>query len=355
MHPSDSLAGMRSSIRMDASFFLRRIRMKASLSLPRVFQDQEMVWNFVWLRRIVYFVTLLASFHLAAFCAFHKHVIAHEFESPISLVSQFVRLVESFLPYHVVHWWTDHYATNPEAFLAGVVALAVLIGLGSKLESKITDSMRFIWTQRSQKPTIEHFSFQTIIRDFCTSKPYQGTLRALKYSILPFLSALFLMYFGVVALNHLALNIIDPTGAFCQGTDPSQWEKLADDHKESTKEIVFSTRDVCFATGVYLTRGAKYTVAFVPDGGEKWKDGDLPETTPTGFGSADVAFWKRPIMYAAVPFRRIYFRRWFTVIARIGLVGMNEDYLDPNPDPPKQNSRYTGSTNKLKRDGELFL
>jgi len=74
-----------------------------------------------------------------------------------------------------------------------------------------------------------------------------------------------------------------------------------------------------------------------------------------GFGSADVPFWERPIMYAAMPLRRIYFRRWFTVIARIGPIGMNEDYLDPNPDPPKENSRYTGLTNRLKRDGELFL
>jgi uncharacterized protein (DUF2235 family) len=318
-------------------------------------QDQEKIWNIVWLRRIVYFLTLAASFHFAAFWIFHRYVIAHEFDSPIPLVSQFVRLVESFLPYRVVHWWTDYYATNPEAFLAGAIALAAFIGIGSKLESKITDSMRFIWDQRAQKPTIDRFSLQTIIQDFRTSQLYQETLRALKYYILPLLSALFLVYVGLVVLNHLALNIIDPMGLLCQGTDPSRWEKLTDDHKESTKEIVLSTRDICFATGVYLTRGAKYAVAISPDGGEKWSDGDLSETTPMGFGSADVPFWERPIMYAAMPLRRIYFRRWFTVIARIGPIGMNEDYLDPNPDPPKQNSRYTGLTNRLKRDGELFL
>jgi hypothetical protein len=34
---------------------------------------------------------------------------------------------------------------------------------------------------------------------------------------------------------------------------------------------------------------------------------------------------------------------------------MPRAYLDPNPDPPKQNSRYTGMTSRLKRDGELFL
>jgi hypothetical protein len=320
-------------------------------------QDQERVWNIVWLRRIVYFLTLAASFHLAAFWIFHNQVAAHEFDSPIPLVSQFVRLVESFLPHQVVHWWTDYYATNPASFIIGIIALAVLIGFGGKLEGKITDSMRFIWTQRAQKPTIENSSLHTTIRDFRTSPHYQAVLRAARYYILPLLSVVFLVYVGAVALNHLALNIVDPIGVLCRGTDPSQLERLTDSNKNSTKEIIFPTNNICFATGVYLTRGAKYLVAITPDGpsSDKWSDGDLPKTTPMGFRSADVPFWERPIMYAGMPLRRIYFRRWFTVIARIGSVGMDEDYLDPSPDPPNQTKQYSGETSRVKRDGELFL
>jgi hypothetical protein len=167
------------------------------------------------------------------------------------------------------------------------------------------------------------------------------------------------VYVGAVALNHLALNIVDPTGVLCKGTDPSHWERLTDSNKNSTKEIIFPTNNICFATGVHLTRGAKYVVAITPDAppSEKWSDGDLPETTPKGFRSddVDVPFWDRLIMYAAMPLRRIYFRRWFTVVARIGSVGMDEDYLDPGPDPANQNKRYSGETNRLERDGELFL
>ena len=59
--------------------------------------DQETVWNIVWLRRLVYFATLAASFHLVAFWAFHTEKPSHEFDTPLALVSQFVRLVESFL------------------------------------------------------------------------------------------------------------------------------------------------------------------------------------------------------------------------------------------------------------------
>ena len=46
--------------------------------------DQERIWNLVWLRRIVYFATVIASFHLAAFWLFHDLVPQREFESPSS-------------------------------------------------------------------------------------------------------------------------------------------------------------------------------------------------------------------------------------------------------------------------------
>ena len=56
-----------------------------------------------------------------------------------------------------------------------------------------------------------------------------------------------------------------------------------------------------------------------------------------------------------MPLRRIYFRRWFTVIARIGAEGQYEDYLDPKPGPKPGTRTYSGTTSKLTRDGELFL
>jgi uncharacterized protein (DUF2235 family) len=320
-------------------------------------RDQEKVWNIVWLRRIVYFLTLAASFHLAAFWAFHNYIVAHEFDSPLTLVSQFVRLVESFLPYQVVRWWTDYYATNPSSFAIGVVVLAALIGFGSRLESKITDNMRYIWTQRAQKSTIDASPVNTAVRDFRTNPCYQCILGTAKYHVLPFLSAVFLIYVGLVTVNHLALNIVDPTGVLCQPTK-TNLEKLDDAKKISTKTINFRTNDICFPTGIYLTRGAVYNVTIILDQQttDEWRDGDLPITpTPVGFRSADAPFWWRPIMYAAMPLRRIYFRRWFSVIGRIGSVGMDEDYLDPAPNPSNPKYSFTGGTSRIKRDGELFL
>ena len=72
---------------------------------------QRRLWNYVWLRRLVYFATLAASLHLAAFWLFHSKNTEHEFESRIRLVSESVRAIESVLP-RPVHWWTDWYAAS---------------------------------------------------------------------------------------------------------------------------------------------------------------------------------------------------------------------------------------------------
>jgi uncharacterized protein (DUF2235 family) len=106
--------------------------------------DQEKIWNWVWLRRIVYFATLAASFHLAAFWLFHPRDIEHEYSSKMRLVSETVRSIESILP-RPAHWWADWYAANPEWLVVGVALLIFLIWLGSKLGSHIMDSMRTIW------------------------------------------------------------------------------------------------------------------------------------------------------------------------------------------------------------------
>jgi hypothetical protein len=311
-------------------------------------EEQEIVWNIVWLRRIVYFATLAASFHLAAFWLFHDQNPQREFNTSLALVSQFIRFVESFFPQQVVHWWADYYATNPISFTVGVLILGTLIEFGSVLDGRVTDRMRTIWKARAQRSTIAQSTLQYFVYAFRSSKAYQATLRALRYFILPFLSAVFLVWLGIVALNHLAYNVADPTGIFCSPSDQTSLETLQEDHPQSTREIVFPTNAFCFATGVKLSKGAKYVVTIAPT--ESWIDGDY-STNPSGYRIADRSGWGRLEAFLAMPLRRDYFRRWFTVIARIGPQGTYEDFLDPT----KDGNAYSGVTNRLKADGELFL
>ena len=95
----------------------------------------------MWLRRIVYFLTLAATLHIAAFFFFHSRNAQHEFDSYFKLISELVRLAQSFLP-RFVHWWADWYAANPEWFAGGLIVLAALLGWGSSLSARVSDATR---------------------------------------------------------------------------------------------------------------------------------------------------------------------------------------------------------------------
>jgi uncharacterized protein (DUF2235 family) len=311
-------------------------------------EQQETVWNIVWLRRIVYFATLAASLHLALFWRFHDINPQREYNTALWLVPQTVRFFETFLPRQAVRWWTDYFATNPIWFLGGILVLIGLVGFGSRLESQITDRMRTIWTSRSVKPTIQQSVLQYAIYAFRTSRPYQTVLRWLRYYVLPFVSALVLLWLGLAGLDHLAWNIADPFGVFCSPTKGNLTP--IGDGKAQAKDM-FATNAPCFATGLKITKGARYAVTITPV--EDWKDGNYP-TTPSGYEMDDREGLDWLQSFVSMPLRRDYFRRWFTVVARVGTTGLNEDFLDPSKGDPNKPAYY-GETGRIKIDGELFL
>jgi uncharacterized protein (DUF2235 family) len=317
--------------------------------------DQETVWNIVWLRRITYFATLAASLHLALFWRFHDVHPEREFNTALALVPQTVRFFEVFLPRQAVRWWTDYFATNPISFLVGLIVLVGLIWFGSKLEDQVTDRMRTIWTSRAVAPTIWQSVLQNSIYALRTSWPYQAAWRALRYYLLPFFSAMALLWLGLAGFSHLVWNIVDPMGVVCSPTDEKQkpLKTIDHEHRQAVSDAIFATNSPCFATGLKLTKGARYAVTITST--EPWQDGSYP-TDPSGYqiDDRDGFAWLRS--FALMPLRRDYFRRWFTVVARVGAVGMYEDFLDPRKlDPSKADSPYYGETGRIKADGELFL
>jgi uncharacterized protein (DUF2235 family) len=311
--------------------------------------DQEKIWNLVWLRRIVYFTTIGASFHLGAFWLFYDIDPEREFQSSVRLVSEFVRLVESFLPRQVVHWWTDYYAANPISFLLGVIAVAVFISFGSRLGAQITDSMRVLWNARLKVATLNKSMLHRTIYAFRTSTPYQMTLDAARRHVLPFLSAVFLIWLALGVLSHFLFNVADSAGAFCHDTDATQRQVL-EKKGDKSKELTFSIRALCFATGIELQRGGKYSLTLSIQ--SPWQDA----ANPIGYWTSQAPDWEsKAAGYVAQPLRRVFFRPWFRLLARIGSKGVAEDFLDPLLLGGKPVTTYWAETKKTDRAGELFL
>jgi hypothetical protein len=307
------------------------------------FVAQEKLWNYVWMRRIAYFATLAATLHLAAFWLFHGLDKIHEFDSNIRMVSEAVRRVEDFLP-RALHWWTDWYAANPEWFAGGIVAIAVFIGIGNSLSARIRDGMRIIWQSRPA-PVPLSGALQDAIQAFRTHPIYQFILNLGRRHVVPFVLAFLMVWYCATLLSHLLFNAVDSTGLFCTRSETT----TRVDQEIAGKTI--DTSSICAPTGLFLREGFRYeiTVTMI----EPWESEGRP-TTPVGYRTSTIQPSKRWRSYATIFLRRVLFRPWYRLIARVGDKGVDENFLDPVPVANTSPQAYR-DTIKTERSGELFL
>jgi uncharacterized protein (DUF2235 family) len=311
------------------------------------FIAQEKLWNFVWMRRIAYFATLGASLHLAAFWLFHDRIKEHEFESALRMVSELVRFIASFLPTSL-HWWTDWYAANPEWFTGGIIAVALLMLLGSSLSAKINDRMRILWRDRASPEPLSGLP-HNLIYAFRTSLVYQTILRVMKRHVLPLFLAIVMVWFAATLVSHFLFNAADSMGAFCNGTPMENLTPVNTGVDQLGKS--FETKAICAPTGLKVFAGRSYQITIAVT--EPWEDAGRT-ATPAGFRTSTVELANRWKFRTAIFLRRILFRPWYRIIARVGEAGVDEYFLDPIPLPNTTPQAYK-ATFKASRSGELFL
>lgn len=311
-------------------------------------EHQELLWNYVWCRRITYFATLAATAHLVLFPFIHSRNREHEFESPIRLVSEIIRLLNSFLP-SAFKWWIDWYAANPEWFVGGLIVLFGLLVRSTKLQGKILDSMRLIWASRGSQTPISSGYFQRGIYWLRSSAGYRWLIRTAKLRVLPFLFAISITGLSILWASHLAFNVADSAGVFCKGTDD---DKLVPVNLgiEQPAQTIFETHSLCQATGLKVQAGYRYEIVITPQ--EPWKDASI-ETSPAGFGSASRPVGEKWLFRFFSPLRRIFFRPWYMAVARIGERGVDEYFLDPVRVKDSNPPAYRGSF-MARRSGEVF-
>ena len=107
---------------------------------------QQEVWNTVWRRRGIYFLTVFASVHLAVYPLYRDSYAFEEHRTPLRMISNFIRMLGSFLP-PVASNWLDPYARDPPWFLLSASLVVFLTWTSVKLRGSINDRMRAIWTE----------------------------------------------------------------------------------------------------------------------------------------------------------------------------------------------------------------
>lgn len=107
---------------------------------------QETIWNIVWQRRIVYFLTVFSTIYLLAYPMLSAKPSSAEFSTRLPMISTAVRLLGNVLP-GIASTWIDAYARDPShlVFVGGLVA--ILIYLGSQLGTAIRSRMQVVWRQ----------------------------------------------------------------------------------------------------------------------------------------------------------------------------------------------------------------
>jgi hypothetical protein len=304
---------------------------------------QESVWNTVWLRRIVYFLTVLASAILVIFPLLKSLPASDEFSSPVRWLSDLIRLAGSFLP-SIADPWLNGYARSPITFAILVAIPAALTLTGVRLSARIKSDMAAIWQKSVVTARIVSGDPDNWIYRLRMSAPYLAAKEYWKFQVGPALSALFFVYAGLMLINHLAYVVLDDAGFVC-----SESAGAVRMTKGETRKFSFDTSSVCSATGALLENGGRYAIT-IKAREPHWYDRTI-QTSPSGFYSLDApTFWQKIAMVVALPMRRELIRPWFRMVARTGGVGGEESFLDPDP---KDHS--IDEVIRATRDGELFL
>jgi hypothetical protein len=118
--------------------------------------QQEDVWDTVWRKRGIYFLTVFATGYLLIYPLYRDGYDFQEHYTPLRLVSDAIRLTGTFVP-TFFNRWLDAYARDPFWFIACVALVAFLTAMGSELVGSIHDRMRLIWTAylpSSNKPPL---------------------------------------------------------------------------------------------------------------------------------------------------------------------------------------------------------
>jgi hypothetical protein len=169
----------------------------------------------------------------------------------------------------------------------------------------------------------------------------------LKFWLLPGLFALAVFVVVLTGGSHILFNIADSMGAYCTPSNKTVPVNLGVPQKATAE---FDASSLCAPTGLTVREGFRYQI--VVDVTQPWRDGDI-ETTPLGYRSGDRPFFEAWRFRSGVFLRRILWRPWYRLIARVGDKGVDEYFLDP----VKARDSQTTYRDEFvaRRSGEIFL
>jgi hypothetical protein len=298
---------------------------------------QDDVWNWIWLRRVVYFHTVFATLFVAFIPFFVIYVPGFGRASVGRFVNPIVNAAASFLP-AVLEPWFVAFRNAPGFVLIGAIAIGALMFWGTSLQQSIRDVSRVAWHSPNGYTNLS--GWRATVYRVRRLGIYKAGFYLLTHWVFPTAIMFWLFWW-------LAFGTANTLGLVCRGTGGVEVGTAIEGNQVSLataeKPFVMETANVCNATGMKVTQGATYRIKLIV--ANPWKD-DQIGTTPNGFDHHRAAW----LQLLGAPYRRLIWSNWFATILRVGGTGL-EEHL---PRFEEQEGAWT-ATFEPRSSGEVFL
>ena len=297
---------------------------------------QDDVWNWIWLRRVVYFLTVFATLFVAATPVWVIYWPGTGKDWAGWLVRPIVNAAASFLPAFLEPWWIA-FRDGPGFVLAGGIVALLLMWCGTNLQQRIRDVSRLAWHDPARHTP--ETGWRAAVYELRRFGIYKAFFLVLSHWIFPTAIMFWLFWW-------LAFGAVNTLGLVCKATGNNiavtETEVVA--QKSPGYGDVFETRDLCYPTGLKVTQGETYQISLAVT--EKWSDDGI-DASPAGFNRST---W---LQLPGVPFKRLIWSNWFAPIVRIGGPGLDE-YL-PEFKPDAVDGKLWKAKFTARSDGEVFV
>jgi hypothetical protein len=306
----------------------------------------EDVQDLVWLRRVVYFATLVLLVIGLCLPFFAAHIPALTVDQALTAPVRMLTFIpRALLPGFVDNWFTT-IETRPITTIVFGLFLTGCLLTSHQLAVRIKDLARNVWTSQTASPPTTWL--RRLARTIRTNRAVQDFAGIQTKLVLPTVALVLAGLLVLAVLNRVLYEVVDGLGGYCSASANA----VEVDGVQLTSKP-FDISEICWASGLKVQANNTYRITLKIEQ-PPWLD----KGTSSGVdGFAADSFGH----YIATPLKRRTLEDWFKPIVRIGQFGKNEFVLQPIPPRPE----YAGDKPSIhdslstiiepKLSGELFL
>jgi len=324
---------------------------------------QEVIWDYVWWRRIVYFLIVLSSLALATMPVWTGVEAGNVSAGVFDLFRIPLRWVRTVAPRYF-DWWLVAFSLRPGISVGLIGWVATLFVVSRWLEGQIRAKSRALWAEAlgsrvpPTAPSAGLFAralravsdiLEAAVRHLRTHPAYQAVIGRFRWTVLPALFGVImlglLVLCAVTLMTQTRLSLGERNGLFC----PGLWRTPA-----AHGSFRFHADRACNLAPVRVTQRQTYDViVFVPDAGA-WRDGRAA-ATPEGIPAGHLMPLGTDIVFVGM--RRALDANWMQMLVYIAPARRNQGRAVTEPlvlAPGDAPGVYRGSFT-AKRTGPLAM